>query len=207
MSDAINEGFGQSAPVILNGATNDILCRYIQAPPNGFVRIRALNPMVVQIDGAVALTTVIPIFVLRGTANLGISASGNLVIPLRPAGAIMPGLPDISQLSGGIELLLATYINSRSANGLLFPQDEENHVDLIARDTQKLAVCVGSLVNLANAPAVTVAQNHGATLSVLGSMGILSAKTQAPGRIGIVESLPRYDISHDEELVAHPSSK
>lgn len=207
MADAINEGFGQSAPVVLNGATTDILCRYIQAPPNGFVRIRAINPMVAQIDGAVALTSAIPIFVLRGTANLGIGAGGNLVIPLRPAGSILPGLPDISQLAGGIELLLATYINSRSSNGLLFPQDEENHVDLIARDTQKLAVCVGPLVNLGNAPAVIVAQLHGATLSVLGSMGVLSEKTQAPGRLGVVESLPRYDISHDEELVAHPSSK
>lgn len=212
MPDTINEGFGTSAPTTLATATNDLLVRYIQAPPDNFIRIRVIAPAVVQMTGAIAATTVIPIFVLRGTGSLGISAAlGNqLVAPLRPGGVNMPGLPDIAQLAGGIELLLATYINSRTGAPLFFPDDDSRPADLVARDTQKLAVCVGPLIDVSVSPAVQVAAaTFGATLSILGSQGKLDNDTKLPGQLGESKSLQRYEICIDEAIDSrvHPSSK
>lgn len=212
MPDTINEGFGASTPTTLATATNDLLVRYIQAPPDNFVRIRAIIPTVVQMTGAVAATTVIPVFVLRGLAALGISAAlGNaLVIPLRPSGLVMPGMPDVSQLAGGIELLLATYVNSRTGQPLYFPDDAERHADLVARDGQRLAVCVGPLIDVSVSPAVQVAAStFAATVAVLGSQALLSEKTKLPGQLGETKSLQRYQIHVDEAIDAavHPSYK
>lgn len=207
MPDSVNEGFGASAPAILATASVDILCRYIASPPDGFVRIRTIDATVAQISAGVALNTVVPIFVLRGNANLGVSASagGNLVIPLRPAGGVLPGLPDVGQIGGGLELLLATYVNSRSGRALIFPDDDENHTDLVARDTQKLVVCVGPLVDVSASPPVLVAgATFGASLSVLGSFGKLSKKTQSFGGMGDTKSMPRYDL--DTAGISEPSN-
>ena len=201
MPDTTNEGFGASAPVVLASATVDILCRHIVAPPDGFVRIRSIDFAIAQISGAVAAQTVVPIYVLRGNANLGVAAAagGALNVSLRPAGLVLPGLPDVAQLVGGIELLIATYINSRTSRPLIFPDDEEFHVDLVARDQQKLIVCVAPLVDVSVSPPVFAPGTFGASLSVLGSQGKLSAKTQIPGILGNTASLSRYDIEHGEE--------
>jgi len=208
MPDTINEGFGASAPVVLAAATVDILCRHIVAPPDGFVRIRSIDFAVAQVSGAVVAQTVIPIYVLRGNANLGVAAAagGALNVALRPTGLVLPGLPDVGQLVGGIELLIATYINSRSTRALIFPDDEEFHVDLVARDQQKLIVCVGPLVDVTVAPPVFAAGTSGASLSVLGSQGKLSAKTQIPGILGNTASLPRYDIEDGENRGAREAN-
>jgi hypothetical protein len=211
-NDTINEGFGTSAPATLATATVDILCRYIAAPPDQFARIRAIDVAQVQMSGAVGLNTVIPLFIIRGHNNMGVSAAagGALVIPLRPTGLVMPGLPDISQLSGAMELLLATYIPSRAGRQLIVPDDGENHQDWSCRDGQKLAVCVGPLVDVSVSPAVLLAGAAcGTALTVIGSQGKLSERTKLPGQIGPTKSLQRYEIEVNEILQnrVHPSSK
>jgi hypothetical protein len=211
MADTINEGFGTSAPTTLATATVDILCRYIVAPPDQFARIRAIEVAEVQMSGVVGLNTVIPLFVLRGHNNLGVSsaAGGSLVIPLRPTGLAMPGLPDVGQLLGGIELLLATYVPSRGGKIFIVPDDGEQHQDLSCRDGQKLAVCIGPLVDVSVSPAILLAGTFGAALTVLGSQGRLTENTKLPGQLGPTKSLQRFEIEVNETLSdrIHPSSK
>lgn len=209
MADAVNEGFGASAPVTLSAVAPDILCRYIVAPPDQFVRIRVIEIGAVQMSGAVGSNTVIPVFIIRGHNNIGVSAAagGQLVIPLRPTGLTMPGLPDVGQLGGSMELLLATYIPSRGGRMLAVPQDEENPQDWSCRDGQKLAVCVGPLVDVSVSPAVILAgATTGVALTILGSQARINDRTRIPGTIGETRSLQRYEIEVNGAH-PHPSSK
>lgn len=207
MPDAVFEGFGANTPVPLTTATVDILCRYIAAPPDGFARIRAINFGVAQTGGAFVAATVLPVFILRGAANMGVSAAagGSLVIPLRPTGLVLPGLPDVGQIVGGLELLFAAYYRvTQSGVGFVFPVDEESDSDLVARHTQKLAVCVGPLVDVTTAnPVLAAAGVAGVTVSVLGSSGRINTRTENPGTFGKTSSLPRFDIDaskHGEDV-------
>jgi hypothetical protein len=197
MPDFVFEGFGANAPVPLTTAAVDIICRYIAAPPDGYARIRALNFAVAQTAGAFAATVAIPVFVIRGGASLGISAAagGALVIPVRPSGQVLPALPDVGQLGGGLELIFATYYVKNSGTGLVFPQDDESSADLVARDGQKLAVCVGPLVDVStNTPVLIAGGTTAVSLTVLGSQGRLTRRTKLPGALGESRSLPRFDI-------------
>jgi len=196
MPDTIQEGFGTSTPVILSGATNDILVRYIQAPPDGFVRIRAMAVPFLQTAGAAVGAAPVALVVLRCAAGVGISgANGQLGIPLRPGGTVLPGFPDVAQLNASIEFLWGCYQRIGNPRDWFFLDDDQNHVDLVARDTQKLAVYVSSLVDsTVIPPVISAASSIGVTLSVLGSQGKLSERTGIPG-IGDSRSLPRYDAS------------
>lgn len=202
MPDSVYEGFGANTPVPLATANVDVLCRYITAPVDGYVRIRSINFAIAQTAGAFVAASALPIFILRGNAGLGVSAAagGNLVIPLRPLGGVLPGLPDIGQIVGGLELMFAAYYRvTQSGVGFVFPNDEQWDGDLVARHGQKLAVCVGPLVDVTAAPPVlAVGATSAVSVTVLGSLAKINKHTENPGTMGRTLSIPRFDVDATE---------
>lgn len=204
MPDSVHEGFGANTPVTLTTATVDVLCRYIAAPPDSFARIRSINFAAAQTAAAFLAGAALPIFVIRGAANLGVSAAagGGLVVPLRPTGLVLPGMPDVGQIGGGVELLFASYYRlSQAGVPLVFSDDEELDADLVARDTQRIVVCVGPLVDLGASPPVLIAGGSAAvSMTVLGSLGKITSRTENPGFLGAgkTSSIPRFDVNATE---------